>query len=205
MSSDKDAARERIALWLRETMAMKGWPAEAWARRAGVAGTNITRFLNGKSSFLPSATTLIKLAAAADVHPPLTNLKVIQLYVSCLTSNDLRTLNIEGKITSRQLDHLLKIAKRKIPVEPKFGKCVAFVLDLPSLSLDGLPAGSTVIVDLQARPITGQKVVALVGGKLGAFLYHPPFLMTRTTDIMPPVNMETALLIGVARGAVVEF
>lgn len=205
VTDEQDAARQRIAAWLQEILAIKGWSAETWARAAGTSGTNITRFLNGKSSFLPSATTLIKLAGGAGVAPPLVNIKASQLYIPCVNATDLRKLTAEGTIPSKALVKITQTATNKIPVEPKFGKCVAFVLDLSSLSLDGLSAGATVIVDTKAKPVAGQKVVALVNMRIGAFLYHPPHLVSRSTETIAPVDLDSALLLGVARGAVVEF
>jgi phage repressor protein C with HTH and peptisase S24 domain len=59
--------RRIIELWMRQVLREAGWSAKAWADKAGTTPTNITRFLKIKSSPLPSARTLMKLASVAPI------------------------------------------------------------------------------------------------------------------------------------------
>ena len=65
--------RKAIRVWMRTVMANHNWTANGWATRAGTSTSNITRFLNSDSKFIPSARTLAKLAAVAGSSPPLLN------------------------------------------------------------------------------------------------------------------------------------
>ena len=65
--------RKAIRVWMRTVMANHNWTANGWATRAGTSTSNITRFLNSDSKFIPSARTLAKLAAVAGSFPPLLN------------------------------------------------------------------------------------------------------------------------------------
>ena len=55
--------------WLRrclvEVMNSKGWSCEHWARRAKVAPTTLTRFINKQTNHVPTTNTLLKLERAA--------------------------------------------------------------------------------------------------------------------------------------------
>lgn len=55
--------------WLRNqlqnVLASNGWSCEQWARRAGVAPTTLTRFINEQTTHVPSTSTLLKLERAA--------------------------------------------------------------------------------------------------------------------------------------------
>ncbi|HAY47076.1 MAG TPA: hypothetical protein DCY55_12460 [Gammaproteobacteria bacterium] len=55
--------------WLRkslnEVMASKGWSCEHWARKAQVAPTTLTRFINRQTNHVPTTNTLLKLERAA--------------------------------------------------------------------------------------------------------------------------------------------
>lgn len=65
--------RKAIRVWMRTVMANHNWTANGWATRAGTSTSNITRFLNSDSKFIPSARTLAKLASVAGSFPPLLN------------------------------------------------------------------------------------------------------------------------------------
>ena len=65
------AAREALKTWMRAVIAANGWTAEEWARKAQTSGTNITRFMRDAHDFMPSTRTILALAAAAGVAPPM--------------------------------------------------------------------------------------------------------------------------------------
>lgn len=63
--------REAIRAWMRATMEAKDWSAEHWARLSKTSATNITRFVRDVNEYLPSTTTLMKLARVAGSSPDL--------------------------------------------------------------------------------------------------------------------------------------
>lgn len=63
--------RDAIQNWMREMMQIKMLTANSWATLAGTSPTNITRFLNSDSKFLPSARTLAKLSKIVGSSPQL--------------------------------------------------------------------------------------------------------------------------------------
>jgi transcriptional regulator with XRE-family HTH domain len=64
-------SRERLKLWLRETMKAKNWSAERWAKAANVSGTTITRFLNADDPHrILTPRTVEKLARSAGTPSP---------------------------------------------------------------------------------------------------------------------------------------
>ncbi len=59
--------RAQIKAWLRRVLADKGWSAEHWAKRAGIAATTITRFLSKDDDApLLSSRTISKLEDASN-------------------------------------------------------------------------------------------------------------------------------------------
>lgn len=69
----EEIERRTIRVWMRQVMSEKGLSANHWATLAGTSPTNITRFLNSESKFLPSARTLAKLAKIAGSSPQFLN------------------------------------------------------------------------------------------------------------------------------------
>ena len=56
--------------WLKSVMEERDWTAAAWAKRADVTATNLTRFLKDPgTASMPSAETIGKLAFAAGSEP----------------------------------------------------------------------------------------------------------------------------------------
>ena len=62
-----------IRSWMLEVLERRQWSQREWTRKAGVASTTLSRFLNQEATgyrFTPSVSTLRKLAEAADVPIP---------------------------------------------------------------------------------------------------------------------------------------
>jgi hypothetical protein len=66
----EDNAREAMRAWVRSVIAATGLSDWAFATRAGLATSTITRFLNQPVKHLLSARTLSKISAAADAPVP---------------------------------------------------------------------------------------------------------------------------------------
>lgn len=69
----EEIERRTIRVWMREVMQQKRLTPNSWATLSGTSPTNITRFLNSDSKFLPSARTLAKLSKIAGSSPQLLN------------------------------------------------------------------------------------------------------------------------------------
>lgn len=63
--------RKAIRVWMRTVMSKYDLTANRWAEQANTSSTNITRFLNSDSKFIPSARTIAKLAAVVGSTPQL--------------------------------------------------------------------------------------------------------------------------------------
>jgi transcriptional regulator with XRE-family HTH domain len=69
MQSMKDVNKAPLRDWMIEVIRQQG-SAASWARKAGVAGSTITRFLADADAPTPSTKTLAKLAAVTTLPPP---------------------------------------------------------------------------------------------------------------------------------------
>lgn len=66
------ATRKQIAKWMHDVMRATGWSALKWGQEAHTAPSNISRFLRDPDrASLPKQDTLLKLAKAAKVPPPM--------------------------------------------------------------------------------------------------------------------------------------
>lgn len=86
----EEIERRTIRVWMREVMQQKRLTANSWATLAGTSPTNITRFLNSDSKFLPSARTLAKLSKIAGSSPQLLN-------KSAATEHKIPVIDYKGK------------------------------------------------------------------------------------------------------------
>lgn len=78
-----------IRVWMREVMQQTGMSANEWAVKAGTSPTNITRFLNTDSKFIPSARTIAKLAFVAKSQPS---------FATSATMSSVPVMNADGEI-----------------------------------------------------------------------------------------------------------
>lgn len=70
MTTTPTAIRNELKRWMLAVLEEKDWTANRWATEAGISATSITRFLKDSNAFLPSYSTLTKLADAANVAMP---------------------------------------------------------------------------------------------------------------------------------------
>jgi len=61
---------DNIRAWMNVVLKATGWSPRAWAIKAGVAPTTVTRALNPSYKFTTSTKTLNKLAVVANFDPP---------------------------------------------------------------------------------------------------------------------------------------
>lgn len=67
----KKKHQAQIATWIRAVMREKGLRPTEWSLRAGMSRATVTRALDPKYPHVTTTTTLINLARAAGVPPPL--------------------------------------------------------------------------------------------------------------------------------------
>ena len=70
---EEEKRRHKLAIaeWIKGVMASTGLKPTAWSIKAGMSRSTVGRALNPKYTYITSTMTLIKLAQAAGVAPPL--------------------------------------------------------------------------------------------------------------------------------------
>jgi hypothetical protein len=185
-------ARERLLSWINGTLTARGWKAYNWTLKAGLADTSLTRFLNRPSTApLPSATTIVALAQAADSNPillpekkialgrniPLLDGKLLTLMVSCPHPLDTRTVAEEiGQLTDRRVSVVAHAAS---------DQAFAVEVETRSMNAAGILPGDHLIVEPTALcpPRLGDTVVVLTPeGRVQPMRYQTPWLVCVSTD-----------------------
>jgi hypothetical protein len=193
--------------WLKSVMEERDWTAAAWAKRADVTATNLTRFLKDPgTASMPSAETIGKLAFAAGSEPrflssntplsPACRVPVLSheqiLKVMSLprgAAQDYVSAAVLGGGPSVLLDR---------PTSPR-----AFALQINSLHMNAgglLPRDQIVIEPVdQVPPRKGDMVITVDGMSICAYRYYHPQLVPISTDPdCCPMVADGAEVVGVA-------
>lgn len=129
-----DVEVKSIKVWMRQVMSEQGMSANEWATKAGTSPTNITRFLNSDSKFIPSARTIAKLASVSKSQPS---------FGQGPTVTTVPVLNAKGEVVDMITD-------------PKAGKVRAYQLGLyTGYGQAGIASHSYVIVVDCSKPSNG--------------------------------------------------
>ena len=132
-----ESERRAIRVWLRQTMKEKGMSANEWATKAGTSPTNITRFLNSDTKFIPSSRTISKLSKVVGTQPGLVN---------PTEGERLPVKDQSGAVVDMIID-------------PKLGKVEAYKLGMwTGFGAGGIMSYTTIIVDVDAKPTHGDVV-----------------------------------------------
>jgi transcriptional regulator with XRE-family HTH domain len=194
------ALRKRLSVWMRAVLAERKWSAEEWAAQAQTSATNITRLLSGGNS-MPTAETLARLARAAGSEPSLIGKsRIVPTHsVPILAGNDLRRFMkgnraMQTEIVEQALDTapILTVLYKPSP------RAIAVQIETDSMVARGVKPGDYIVVEpLDIVPaVNGALVVAEVHKKIGAYLFHPPFLLAQTMTASAPIPIVDALIIG---------
>jgi len=125
-----ESERRAIRVWLRQTMQEKGLSANEWATKAGTSPTNITRFLNSDTKFIPSSRTISKLSKVVGTQPGLINPAKGDL---------LRVKDASGAVVD-------------MIVDPKLGKVEAYKLGMwTGFGAGGIASHSVIVVDIESK------------------------------------------------------
>ena len=120
--------RKALKVWMRGVMANQSLSAYEWAKRAGASHTNITRFLNQDSKYIPSSRTVAKLVKAAGTSP----------HPVIPTDHTSRTIEVFDRKGERV---------RYITVHDVEGKVLAMELEqITGYGLGGINSGDTIII-----------------------------------------------------------
>lgn len=123
----EEIERRTIRVWMRQVMQEHGLSANAWAVKAGTSPTNITRFLNSDSKFIPSARTLAKLA------------KVVRSSPQFLNASQQERIRIPVLDANGQVDHMIVVERDDV---------VAYKLkEYTGMGAVGIHSYATVIVE----------------------------------------------------------
>lgn len=123
----EEIERRTIRVWMRQVMQEHGLSANAWAMKAGTSPTNITRFLNSDSKFIPSARTLAKLA------------KVVRSSPQFLNATKQERIKIPVMDANGQVDHMIVVDRDDV---------VAYKLrEYTGMGAVGIMSYATVIVE----------------------------------------------------------
>jgi hypothetical protein len=185
-------ARTVLLNWINQTLKEKGWRAYNWTLAAELSDTSLTRFLkNPATAHLPSATTLIALAHAAESNPnlleakklelgkklPLLDGKLLTLMASC--SADLDGLTIRQEIE--------QLTERRTTVVSYDTSTRAFALECETRSMNaaGLLPGDHLICEPPeiVPPRVGDTVITLSSsGEVQPLRYAGDWLKPVSTD-----------------------
>lgn len=155
--------RKRIKVWMREVLDQKGWSARGWAIKAGTSPTNITRFLNEQHDYVPSMSTIAKLADVAGRQPNLDipdykdGLRVVEIY--------------DG-------DQVID----RVTVNKRDGKLIGYIVMTESYILGGIAPGDYIIVD-KRQPELNELVAVKKDDTIMVYKYsNGRFLIPKSTN-----------------------
>ncbi|EWY40055.1 hypothetical protein N825_03490 [Skermanella stibiiresistens SB22] len=199
--------RESLHRWLRTVMDEREWTAAAWAKRADVTATNLTRFLKDpETASLPSAETIGRLAFAAgseprflsDDRPTDTACRVPVLSHEQI----LRVMKLSHPEVEDYLAGLLRRGSRCVLMDQRTSPR-AFALQINSLHMNAgglLPQDQIVIEPVDhVPPRKGDMVITVDGTSLCAYRYYHPQLVPISTDPQCcPMVIDGVGMVGVA-------
>ena len=163
-----DTEVKSIKVWMRQVMQQTGMSANEWATKAGTSPTNITRFLNSDSKFVPSARTIAKLSSVSKSQPSFGQIPTV---------TTVPVLNAEGVVVDMIND-------------PKIGKVRAYQLgEYTGYGQAGIFSWSYVVVADCKNPVDGD-VLLIKDDKYGLLVgeFYDGLLLFRNSDHL--VNQE---------------
>jgi Helix-turn-helix. len=188
MTSEADTLRR----WIERILAAHGLSAGAAAKKAELAPTTLTRFLNGQTTALPSTTTILKLSKTFNAVPPALggNGGSGGEFQAPVATPQMRHYVAESELVSYQPQKGQADADTQLLAVLAPGRRNAHVFELHSRALDqlGYLPGDLVIVDLGATPEAGAVVCAQiyewqqVRADTVMRVYEPPYLVGHSSD-----------------------
>jgi transcriptional regulator with XRE-family HTH domain len=174
-----ESERRSIRVWLRQTMKDKGMTANEWATKAGTSPTNITRFLNSDTKYIPSSRTISKLSKVVGTQPG---------YFQSAQGDTIPVKDASGAVVD-------------MIVDPKIGKVEAYQLgSWTGYGAGGIRSYSTVIIATDQKIKDGDVVAVedeehgiLCGQAMGKFIV---FKASDWEFSKPPLEIKNTKMIG---------
>lgn len=198
-----DIARDEIRAWVERALEKTGETPSALARRAGLATTTLTRFLNDQNSPMLGLRSLAKLAHVAGIEPPLGVAKPDQSRGMAEAEGTPYDPEAGSPIAAA----ISALLSRRNAADP-------WRLSTRAIEQRGYMPGDIVIVDLNAKPESGSIVCAQVyewakGSAETVFrVYEPPYLVAACADAELATALRRPLIVDndrvVIKGVVTE-
>jgi hypothetical protein len=185
-----EITRETLHGWLVETLAKSGETPTALARRAGVAQTTLTRFLNREDSSMLGLRTITKLVHATGSAPPGMSMPEAPARspASASGGQGFGEEQAEAERFGRPTDAQTPVDKALLALIAGRVAADVWILKTSALIDAGYRPGDFVIVDLNRQPRAGDVVCAQVyrwtaGTAQTVFrIYEPPYLVAANGD-----------------------
>jgi len=185
---EKDLAIKGIVRqWMTRIMAKHDLSPEAWAKKAGVAATTVTSFVNEKRDFIPSLSTLSKLAFAVGEELQLGEYQVERKKIASIP---LVTFDKEGRMNT-------KPATQGIPSTIEDGNAFAVMVETTTMAPAGILPGDLLVCKPPKNIKAGAVVVAVTEDGTSAYHYYPPALIP-TDPGSSRLEITDAKIVGVA-------
>lgn len=199
------AVRKALCDWMEGVLDERGWSAAAWARRAEVTPTNLTRFLRDPDhASLPSAETIGRLAWAAGSEPRfLAQDSAPPIRVPVLQVAQLRALRQLGPRQAEEFLDELRLRTAPCVLYDRDVTRRAFALRVTTMHMNagGLVPDDLVVLEPTdvAPPSVGDLVTTVDGDHVCAYRwYHPLLVPTSTEPACKPVACDDVAVVGVA-------
>jgi transcriptional regulator with XRE-family HTH domain len=187
-----EPTRDEIASWIKEVLAKTGDTPSALARKAGLATTTITRFLNDPGSPMLSLRSMAKIAHVAGVAtvPGAPSASPPSVGFAEAEGEPFHVTNADTPV-DRAIRALISQRNAADP----------WILRTRAIEALGYLVGDIVIVDLNCKPISGDAVCAQSynwekGQAITIFrIYEPPYLVAATLDTALSAALRKPLLV----------
>lgn len=190
--SAMEPTRDEIIAWLQAILARTGETPSALARRAGLATTTLTRFLNDPDADMLGLRSIAKIAHVAGAVP-----------IGAPMPGAPRSMGLAEGDALPYADYPQKSAS-----EPAVAALIAgrnavdpWVLRSAALAAVGYLAGDILIVELNRLPAAGNVVCAQVYNWAARTaetvfrLYEPPFLVAQPIDPALAASLRRPLVV----------
>lgn len=171
-----EPSRDEILRWIRGVLKDTGTTPTALARKAGIASTTLTRFLNENDKTVLSFRSIAKIAHAASVPP---------LGLSPTEPREVPDEAVPYNISKAGLLSRIKLIEAAIGDRPAAS---AWLMQSRVLEDAGYLPGDILIVDLNRSPQAGETACVQVSrwssGKTDTVfrIYEPPYLVASSRD-----------------------
>jgi transcriptional regulator with XRE-family HTH domain len=160
-----------IAAWMRRVMEQHDLSSLAWASKAGVADTSISRFLKHGSP-IPKRATLAKLAGAVGL--PIPQFDAVPMETVTIP------IVLGSVVFHRGLSEARMSSVESTLVTPQYKDAVAATVTADTAAGRGIHLRDLLVIDTARRPQQGNMVaVAFSDGTVGAMEWQMPFLLPR--------------------------